>query len=502
MEEYNLNTISEHFKALSEVNQVINSIKESEPLLSKIMDIAIEAVGAERGFLVLTEDTGLELKAARNISQESIQDITQVSTSIIRNSINENQPILTHDAQEDPRFSGSESVIFQQINSAVCVPLSLNDKPLGAIYLDSRMDREKFNEETLVFLTSFASYAAMAIENALEFEKLVEENIQLQKEVRRLYAFEEITGKSPKMQDIFNIMSRIMNSDISVLLQGESGTGKELVARALHYNSHRREKAFVAQFCGNLAESLLESELFGHKKGSFTGAINDKKGLFEYADGGTFFLDEISEISPQIQAKLLRVLQNGEIRRVGETESIRVDVRIISATNRDLHDEVKKGNFREDLYYRLNVIQIDMPPLRERHGDLTLLTKHFLKKFAKKSGDSPKKLTKEAMKILEMYHWPGNVRELENCLERAMVLSNGLEITPDDLLIPKAKDEDKRRKTLKEMEKDIVLSTLEEESGNKTRTAEVLGVSLRWLHYKLNEWNDNGKKTENSDEDE
>lgn len=500
MEDYNLTTINEHFKALARVNQVINSIKESEPLLSKIMDIAIEAVGAERGFLVLTDNGGFEIKAARNISQETISDITQVSTSIIRNAISENQPILTHDAQEDPRFSGSESVIFQQINSAACVPLTLNDKPLGAIYLDSRVDREKFNQETLVFLMAFANYAAMAIENVIEFEKLKEENILLQKEVRRLYAFEEIIGKSPKMQDIFNIMSRIMNSDISVLLEGESGTGKELVARALHYNSHRREKPFVAQFCGNLAESLLESELFGHKKGSFTGAINDKKGLFEYADGGTFFLDEISEISPQIQAKLLRVLQNGEIRRVGETESIRVNVRIISATNRDLHEEVKKGNFREDLYYRLNVIQINMPALRERHGDISLLTKHFLKKFAKKSGDTQKRLCREALKVLEIYHWPGNVRELENCLERAIVLSSGMEITVEDLFIPKTKDEEKGRRTLKEIEKDIVLKTLEEETGNKTRTAEVLGVSLRWLHYKLNEWDISGKKSNyNSD---
>ncbi|MBC8492116.1 MAG: sigma 54-interacting transcriptional regulator [Candidatus Marinimicrobia bacterium] len=502
MEDYNLTTINEHFKALARVNQVINSIKESEPLLSKIMDIAIEAVGAERGFLVLTDNGGFEIKAARNISQETISDITQVSTSIIRNAISENQPILTHDAQEDPRFSGSESVIFQQINSAACVPLTLNDKPLGAIYLDSRVDREKFNQETLVFLMAFANYAAMAIENVIEFEKLKEENILLQKEVRRLYAFEEIIGKSPKMQDIFNIMSRIMNSDISVLLEGESGTGKELVARALHYNSHRREKPFVAQFCGNLAESLLESELFGHKKGSFTGAINDKKGLFEYADGGTFFLDEISEISPQIQAKLLRVLQNGEIRRVGETESIRVNVRIISATNRDLHEEVKKGNFREDLYYRLNVIQINMPALRERHGDISLLTKHFLKKFAKKSGDTQKRLCREALKVLEIYHWPGNVRELENCLERAIVLSSGMEITVEDLFIPKTKDEEKGRRTLKEIEKDIVLKTLEEETGNKTRTAEVLGVSLRWLHYKLNEWDISGKKSSyNSDID-
>jgi len=494
MENLNLSTLTEHFRALSQVNQVIYSIRETEQLLTKIMDIAIEAAGAERGFLVLIDKSGFKLKAARNISQESIQDITQASSSIIHSAVDSNEPILTHDAQEDPRFSGSQSVIFHRINSAACVPLTFNDKSLGAIYLDSRVDREKFNQETLIFLMAFANSAAVAIENAIDYEKLREEKDKLQQEVQRIYAFDEIIGKSARMMDVFNIMTRIMNSDITVLLEGESGTGKELVARALHYNSSRADKPFVAQFCGNLAESLLESELFGHKKGSFTGAISDKKGLFEYADGGTFFLDEISEISPQIQAKLLRVLQNGEIRRVGETESRKVDVRIISATNRDLRKEVEKGNFREDLYYRLNVIQINMPPLRERHGDIPLLAKHFLKKFARKGPGGIKKLSREAQRALEKYHWPGNVRELENCLERSIVLSLSEEITAEDLLIPKTVNEDKRRKTLKEIEKDVVIQTLEEEGGNKTRTAEVLGVSLRWLHYKLNEWDVSNKR--------
>lgn len=467
-------------------------------MLTKVMDIAVETVAAERGFLVLTEDGEFHLKAARNMSRESIADITEASSSIIKTAIEQNEPILTHDAQADPRFSGSESVIFQQISSAACVPLKYGDQPLGAIYLDSRLDREMFNEETLEFLLAFADQAAIAIENAHLFEHLREENLQLQSEVQRIYAFDEIIGKSAKMQEVFEIMTRVMSSNITVLLEGESGTGKELVARALHYNGHRKNKPFVAQFCGNLAESLLESELFGHKKGSFTGAICDKKGLFEYADGGTFFLDEISEISPQIQAKLLRVLQDGEIRRVGDTETRRVDVRIVSATNRNLREEVKNGLFREDLYYRLNVIQIKMPLLHERHGDIPLLTRFFLKKFAHKSGEKLKKLSRESLRAMERYHWPGNVRELENCLERAIVLSTGEEIQQEDLLIPKTEEGESGRKTLKEIEKEVVLKILEEEGGNKTRTAEVLGVSLRWLHYKLNEWNIAGKKNRTS----
>ena len=493
MTEIDLKSWQGPFRALTEVSQIINSIHEIDPLLTKIMDIAIETVSAERGFMVLTENGKQKLAVARNISRESIEDLTQASTSIIQSAIDENEPVLTHDALADPRFSGSESVIFQQINSAACVPLIYRDRTLGMLYLDSRLDREKFNNETMEFLRAFANQAAIAIENAYHFGDLLQRNRQLNHEVQRIYAFDEIIGKSPKMQDVFNIMGRIMNSDITVLLQGESGTGKELVARALHYNSLRKDKPFVAQFCGNLAENLLESELFGHKKGSFTGAYNDKKGLFEVADGGTFFLDEIGEISPQIQAKLLRVLQEGEIRRVGDTEARKVDVRIISATNRNLREEVDKKFFREDLFYRLNVIQIDMPPLRERHGDIQLLAKHFLKKFSKKRKEKPKYISKDAMRILEKYHWPGNVRELENCLERSIVLSMAEEIQSDDLLIPSSSDSDSGRKTLKEIEKEIVLKVLEEENKNKTRTAEVLGVSLRWLHYKLNEWNENKK---------
>ncbi len=500
MKDTNLEEFGDHFSALSQTAEVINSIRETEPLLSKIMDIAVETAGAERGFLALNKDGERDIKVARNMSKETIQDITQVSSSILNQVIESNQSILTFNASEDPRFAGAESVINQQILSVVCVPLKLRGDNLGAIYLDSRIDREKFNPETEKFLTSFANLAAIAIENADYYSQLITDKVRLQNEVERIYAFDEIFGKSSKMQDIFSIMSRIMNSDITVLLEGESGTGKELVARALHYNGPRRDRPFVAQFCGNLAESLLESELFGHKKGAFTGAINDKKGLFEYADGGTFFLDEIGEISPQIQTKLLRVIQEGEIRRVGDTDSRKVNVRIISATNRDLWDEVKKGRFREDLYYRLNVIQIKMPPLRERHGDVPLLARHFLKKFAKNKLEKSLSLSRESLRVMERYLWPGNVRELENCIERAVLLSTGLIIGPEDLFIPQTEEENGSRKTLKEMEKDIVIKTLEEEGGNKTRTAEVLGVSLRWLHYKMNEWNVSEKKRQKQQE--
>jgi Nif-specific regulatory protein len=479
----------EAIDALLRISQQINSITEIDELLENIMDIAVETLSAERGFLVLKGDDGaLRVRVARNIGHEQAQDMTGISTSIVQQVIQSRDPLLTLDAQADPRFQGAQSVIFQKILSAVCVPFAMKGKTLGTIYLDSRLDRQRFNQKSLDFLTAFANNAAIAIENAQLMSQLRQENIQLRQEVEERYRFSEIIGNSQAMQEVFDLLNKIVKSDISVLLEGESGTGKELVAKALHYNGPRRDKPFVAQFCGNLAETLLESELFGHKKGSFTGAIRDKKGMFEVAEGGTFFLDEIADIPPLIQAKLLRVLQDGEIRRVGDTEVRHVDVRIISATNKNLEEQVEEGKFREDLFYRLNVITIDMPPLRDRKGDIPLLVQHFLDVFSVRNNTPIKKITQAAMKALENYNWPGNVRELENTLERAVVLSGERPITLESLIIPQARELAGGRKTLKEHEKEVVLRTLEEFSGNKTKTAEALDVSLRWLHYKLAEW--------------
>ena len=477
------------YEALTRISQQINTITEIDELLENIMDIAVETLAAERGFLVLLGIEGaLNVRVARNITRDQASDLTALSTSIVRQVIDERNPVLTVNAQEDPRFSGAQSIIIQNIQSVACVPFHIKGKTLGAIYLDSRLNRHRFTQKSVHFLSAFANSAAIAIENAQLMSQLREENIQLRQEVQERYRFSEIVGNSPAMQEVFDLLGKIVNSDISVLLEGESGTGKELVAKALHYNGPRRSKQFVAQFCGNLSESLLESELFGHRKGSFTGAIRDKKGMFEVADGGTFFLDEIADIPPLIQAKLLRVLQDGEMRRVGDTETRHVDVRIISATNRSLEKQVEGGLFREDLFYRLNVITIKMPPLRDRKGDSQILVQHFLDKFAARTGIPPKKITQAAMKALENYAWPGNVRELENTLERAVVLSQERPITLESLIIPKARELAGGRKTLKEHEKEVVMRTLEESGGNKTKTAEALDVSLRWLHYKLAEW--------------
>ncbi|TKJ39015.1 sigma-54-dependent Fis family transcriptional regulator [candidate division LCP-89 bacterium B3_LCP] len=481
----------EQQQALLDIGQAINSIPQKQPLLEKVMDIAAEAIKAERGFLVLKDGDSntLRMSVALNMTEGAADSIIKPSASVVNKVLQENTPLWTVDAQDDPRLSGSQSIVNLKITAVACVPLILKGETIGVIYLDSTINRQRFNESTLSFLQAFANQAALAIENARLIEALQIENRMLHTELQRTYGFPEIIGNSTKMQAVFDMMSKILHSDISVLLEGESGTGKELVARAIHYNGHRRDYAFLAQFCGNLSESLLESELFGHKKGSFTGAISDKRGLFEIADNGTFFLDEIADISPTIQAKLLRVLQEGIFRRVGDTEDRKVDVRIISATNKNLRIEVEKGNFREDLYYRLNVISMTMPPLRERRTDIPVLVHHVLKRIAEKSGQKIRKIEANALKALTRYNWPGNVRELENTIERAVVLADNSSITTNDLLIPESSAEGLTPRTLKEQEKEIVLKTLEECEGNKTRTADVLGVSLRWLHYKLSEWN-------------
>ena len=321
--------------------------------------------------------------------------------------------------------------------------------------------------------------------------ELQRENIRLKREVARTYTFEGIVGTSKAMQEVYALLEKVIDSSVTVLLTGETGTGKELIARTIHYNGPRKEKAFIAQNCAALPEDLLESELFGHRKGAFTGAVEDKKGLFEAADGGTLFLDEIGETSPGMQVKLLRALQDGQIRRVGETQDRKVDVRIIAATHRDLSEEIKAGRFREDLYYRLSVFPIHLPPLRARREDIPLLATHCLGRSNTKLGRSVGGFTAEAMDALVNHDWPGNVRELENEVERAVVLTgDGEQIVPDVLSekirgkekavsVPEVPPEGALSEILKQVERKIVVETLRACEGNRTHTAQRLGLS-RW----------------------
>ena len=354
-------SIKNPFESLVYINESINTVHDTSTLLDTIMDIALEALTGERGFILLNTNGTLynhEPVVARNMSKETISSIRNLSTSVVNQVLKENKPVLSIDAQSDERFQGAESVVVQKIKSVLCTPLNLNGKPIGVIYMDSRISDRQFDQSSLEFLNAFSRQATIAILNTRILENLQTENKRLKKQIGITKLFPDIVGKSDSLLRIFDMIRDVADSTASIFLEGESGTGKELVARALHAHSSRNQNPFIPIFCGSLSENLLESELFGHKKGAFTGASENKKGLFEEADGGTLFLDEIADISQNIQTKLLRVIQEGEVKRVGENQLRKVDVRITSATNKDLKQEVENSNFREDLYYRLNVINI------------------------------------------------------------------------------------------------------------------------------------------------
>ncbi|MEO0115016.1 MAG: sigma-54 dependent transcriptional regulator [candidate division WOR-3 bacterium] len=331
----------------------------------------------------------------------------------------------------------------------------------------------------------------LAIKKIIEHQHLKKENILLRKELSKRYQFQDIIGKSPKMQAVFELIRTVAPTKSTVLIQGESGTGKEMVARAIHEASLRKDGPFIALACGALPETLLEAELFGHEKGAFTGANFQKKGKLELADGGTLFLDEIGDISPKSQVDLLRFLQEREFRRLGGTETIKVDVRIIAATNKNLLKLVEQGKFRDDLYYRLNVITITLPPLRERKEDIPLLITHFLEKYNIETGKRIEKISEAAMNILMDYHWPGNVRELENTIEHAVVVSEGNTIMPNslpDFLKKKEPTPIDTSKSLEEMEKQHIIQVLKEQQGNISRAAEILGINRVTLYRKMKEY--------------
>jgi len=478
--------------ALSRISNVINTLQEPDTLLERIMDIAVETVGAERGYILLTDDAGTpQVRTARNFSEENLKDVTRISTSVVRQVLQTGETVLVYDTESEGGFDSMHSIIMYKIRSVACVPLKIKERPMGVIYLDSINHRSGFTHTSIPFLTTFANQAAIALENAQLYQNVREENRQLRKEAQRVSGFAGIIGESAKMKQVFDMINSVLDADATVLIQGESGTGKELVARALHHHGLRREKPFVALFCGSLPESLLESELFGHKKGSFTGAISDKKGLFEAADGGTFFLDEIGDISPALQTQLLRVLQEGEIKRVGENHVRQVDVRILTATNKDLQEKIKDGSFREDLYYRLNVINIYLPALRERGEDVPLLAQSFLMGFADKYKKALQGFAPEAMDRLLRHAWPGNIRELKNTIERAVVLAKGAMIGLQDLRLPETNGhaaDASVATTLEELIRRQVEQTLQETGGNVTHAAMRLGVSRRWIQYKQKQW--------------
>jgi Nif-specific regulatory protein len=388
--------------------------------------------------------------------------------------------LVVSDVPGDATFSKVGTLAELRVRSVLCVPLVVSGAVVGAIYLDSRSPTENFDENHLQVMTAVAGIASLAFDNVRHWEQLQQENQELRAQVNLEH---NMLGGSSPMRDVFEFIRRVAPTDSTVLVEGESGTGKEMVARAIHRNSSRAERPFVAINCAAITETLLESELFGHEKGAFTGAVSQKKGKMEAADGGTLFLDEVGELAPSLQAKLLRVLQEREFERVGGIRPLKLDIRLIAATNTLLSEAVKNGTFRKDLYYRLNVVAVTMPALRDRREDIPLLADHFIAKASRKCKSRMKPLSVEARLYLMNYDWPGNVRELENAIERALVLGSTDSILPDDLPeavleagSPLTASNAKYLGTIKDTKKQLILQALQQADGGYIEAAKALGM--------------------------
>jgi Nif-specific regulatory protein len=469
---------------LMKISTGINSIRGLDNLLQRLLELLFEVVPAQRGAILLTGENSFETSLVFGLDREHGKDAAvHVSRTIVKQVLRDGVALLANDAPSETTLV-TDSLIAARTRSVMCVPLILFDRKLGVLYLDSTLTHDQFNRDHLQLVTAIAGIAAVAIENARQFEWLETENERLQADVNIEH---NMVGESDAMQRVYHFISKVAPTDATVLIGGESGTGKELAARALHRNSKRAQKPFMAVNCAALNESLLESELFGHEKGSFTGAFAQKKGRLEIANGGTVFLDEAGELTPPLQVKLLRVLQEREFERVGGTVTISVDLRVIAATNKNLEEAIEVGQFRQDLYYRLNVVSLEMPALRERRDDIMLLANYFADKYCSRCNRKLKGFSAEARSYLTAYDWPGNVRELENTIERAVVLGTTDLILPEDLPEAVLEAELSPVSTLRyheavtQAKKQIILDALAQANGNFTEASRLLGVHPNYL---------------------
>ncbi len=523
-----------------QIARALNDEQDLSRLLTQIVDAAIQLAGAERGFLILgAPDGGQEttVEVARNFAQEEVLSPEfAISRTIARRVLESGVAELTTNAQEDDRFSALHSVAELRLRSILCIPIRIRGELGGVLYVDNRLQQHAFQDRERAFLMSLANHAGIAIHNARTMEDLRNRTAELQRSKARVdslnsalqgelaeksaaltqirdelstdarrsfkYDYKKIAGESRAMRQVFQLLDKYTGVSDPVLILGESGTGKELVARAIHANSERGSRVFVSENCAALPEALLESELFGYVKGAFTGAVGNKKGLFESADEGVLFLDEVGDMPLDLQKKLLRVLQEGEVRPLGSRKNVPVDVRLVTATNRNLEEMVREGDFREDLYYRLNVLPIRLPPLRERRGDLPILVRRFLDDLERSNGERVR-VDSAAMELLSKHRWPGNVRELQNEVRRAAVVCEGV-ITVNHLsdtvrnpapglTADEATDTPiERGTTLPDMvqmlEEREIGKALERSDNNKSRAAEMLGVSRFTLQRKLDKY--------------
>jgi transcriptional regulator with GAF, ATPase, and Fis domain len=456
-------------------------------LLDELVDALLEVTHADKGFLILLQDGEPSVRAARNVARETIEGaMERVSDSIIQRVVETRRPLVVADALHDAEWAGSSSVVNLKLCSVMCAPLMQKGDVFGVIYLGNDSVVSLFDDRSLEVLTVFAAQASVLLENALLLDSLRRENVAL-KEAVSSRQYGDLIGAGASMREVYRRIEKVAATDVSVLVSGETGTGKEIVAREIHRRSPRAAGPFVAVNCGAIPETLLESELFGHVRGAFTGAVTTRVGRFQAAHGGTLFLDEVGEMPASLQVKLLRALQERAVTKVGDTRPEPVDIRIVAATNKILEDEIRKGAFREDLYYRLNVVSIPLPPLRDRGDDVVVIARWFLQKYGKEFGSRVRGFTPSALVAMRKYAWPGNIRELENRVKKAVVLADRALVSAEDLdlrpeilepILPLALAKE-------EFQKRYINEVLERNGGNRTKTAKDLGVDPRTIFRHL-----------------
>ena len=500
------------FQSLYLISNALNQAEELAQGYKQVFSILSKNLGLKRGTLALLNSQGeLELMAARGLKDPEDKTSFKIGEGIMGQVASKGQPVVVPRIKDEPMFldkTGRRSELPERDDiSFICVPVMAAGKVLGTLSADRLFGDEVGLSEDVKLLTMIASFIAQTVLHRTlrdeERSNLREENQKLRQQLTEKYNIHNIVGKSNKMHDMYRMISQVAKTQATVLIRGESGTGKELVAHAIHYNSNLKTAPFIKVNMAALPDSLIESELFGHEAGSFTGAQAQRKGRFEMANGGTIFLDEIGDLSLATQVKLLRVLQEGEFERIGSGETIKIKVRVLAATNKDLEKMIAEGKFREDLYYRLNVVPIFLPPLRERKTDILLLAEHFLERYAKEHSKTIHRVNTPAINMLMQYHWPGNVRELQNCIERAVIMCDGDVIManhlPPTLQMPNEKRSEAGPAALdavmdlpevvRRVEMDRISDALKQNNRVVRRAAKQLGLTERMLAYKIQKYN-------------
>ena len=491
---------------LMEVGRILADSNNLNTALTVVLETLGRYHGVVRSFVMLydSESERLRIEATFGLSPDASRRVTyKIGEGVIGRVVESGKPVVVPQTSREPlllnRIRAFDATPSRKEMSFICVPILVDGKAIGAIGADRPYKLERDFDRTTKFLSVIASMIAQALKIERRFEaakkQLVDENILLKQELRERYDFSRIVGNSNPMRQVYEQVTQVARTNTTVLLRGESGTGKEMIAHALHYNSLRASKPFVKVSCAALPDTLIESELFGYEKGAFTGAQTRKKGRFELADGGTLFLDEIGDLDLSTQIKLLRVIQEREFERLGGTETIKVNVRLIVATHKDLEEAISEGGFREDLYYRLNVFTIFMPALRERKPDILLLAEHFVDKFEREHGKHIKRLSTPAIDMLTSYHWPGNVRELENVIERAVLVCDSNVIhghhLPPSLQTAEGSDTVTRlslESAIENYERDLIQDALKTVRGNRAKAAKLLDSTERIIGYKVKKY--------------